>query len=328
MFKFLVIFIFSSSLLFSSGNKEEKFIGTTVYRFDDAFITEVRLAIEEESRGSIPVRILDGNNRQSTQNEQIESFIEDGADAIIINPVDRTASGAIIEKCRNSDVPVVFFNREPVRDDMLKWDKVYYVGARAEESGAMAAELFVDYWQSVPEADKNGDGVLQFIIIKGEPGHQDTELRTEYILRTLMQNGITLERLYEDTAMWNREEAKEKMNAYLSFSNGKAIEVVFANNDEMALGVIDALKEAGYFGDGEYIPVIGCDGIPAGIEAIKRGELLGTVFNDAEGQGDAAYRIARALAEGRTPDEEEIGYELDGHYVWVPYRKIELSDLI
>ena len=91
---------------------------------------------------------------------------------------------------------------------MAIWDKVYYVGARAESAGRFEAKIFINYWYSHPEADKNGDGILQFVIIKGEPGHQDTELRTEYLMRTLAESGIVLDRLDEDTALWERERAE------------------------------------------------------------------------------------------------------------------------
>ncbi len=303
----------------ASGSKEEDFIGVSIYRADDAFTEEERQWIEKDSIGLMPVRVKAAENRQSIQNEHISQFIEDGAKAIIVNPVDRTASGAIIEKCRKADVPLVFINREPLADDMAIWDKVYYVGARAESAGRFEAKIFINYWYSHPEADKNGDGILQFVIIKGEPGHQDTELRSEYLMRTLAESGIVLDRLDEDTALWERERAEDLMSAFLAV-HGDAIEAVFANNDQMALGAIDALKNAGYFSEGKYMPVIGCDAIPAGLEALQDGTLLGTVLNDAEGQGKAAYRIAFELASGRIPTEESIGYPLtDEKYVWIPY---------
>ena len=319
-----------SALMFFSCTSDDSSpeIGVTVYRSDDSFISEVRNEIARAGEDSVPVRILSADNKQQKQNEQIEDFIESGAAAIIVNSVDRTASGVIIEKCMKNDVPLVFFNREPVKDDMAKWDKVYYVGARAEDSGRMAGEILADYWLSHPEADKNGDGVLQFVIIKGETGHQDTELRTEYFTEALTERGIQLEKLHEDTAMWNRDLGRDVMNGFLSYS-GETIEAVFANNDDMALGAIEALKDAGYFMNGKYMPVIGIDATPAGRRALRDGTLLGTVFNDAENQGRAAYNIARELAEGRVPTSESIGYELtDLRYVWIPYTTMLKSDLI
>ncbi len=316
----LSLFILAIQLSSSaSGNKEELFIGVSIYRSDDAFTEEERQWIEKESLGQIPVKVRAAENKQSLQNDHIAQFIEEGAAAIIVNPVDRTASGAIIEKCRQADIPLVFINREPLADDMAIWDKVYYVGARAEAAGRFEARIFINYWFNHPEADKNGDGKLQFVIIKGEPGHQDTELRSEYLMKTLAEAGIVIDRLDEDTALWERERAEDLMSAFLA-SHGDSIEAVFANNDQMALGAIDALQNAGYFSNGRYMPVIGCDAIPDGLEALDDGTLLGTVLNDAEGQGKAAYRIAYELASGRIPDEAAIGYPLtDERYVWIPY---------
>ncbi len=311
----LLVFLFVSC----HSEKELK-IGVAVYDFQDSFITEVREAIMECSENDIPVTIVDAAGKQQTQNEQIERFINNGYSAIIVNSVDRTASGVIIEKCRQSNVPLVFFNREPVRDDMAKWDKVYYVGARAEDSGRMAGELMAEYWELYPHADRNGDGAMQFVVIKGETGHQDTELRTEYFIDTLLEKGLRLEKVHEDTGDWTRSGGYSVMTSML-LRSGDRIEAVFANNDDMALGALEALQEYGYFSTKGFMPVIGIDGTPVGQAALDNGMLLATVFNDAGNQAKAAYRIAAALAEGREPVSEAIGYDIvDGRYVWIPYR--------
>ena len=168
------------------------------------------------------------------------------------------------------------------------------------------------------------DDLLPFfhVILKGETGHQDSELRTEYFLQALAENGVRIERLGEESANWQRGEAREIMTEFLLSSDG--IEAVFSNNDMMALGAIDALKEAGWFDDGPYMPVIGCDGIEEAIQAMEDGYLLYTVKNDAENQARVAYRIASLLAEDEVPDEDSIGYEMDGRYVWIPYQEIVL----
>ena len=233
--------------LFSSCNKQEELkIGVAVYDFNDSFISEVRKAIVACSENDIPVTIVDAGGRQQKQNEQIEQLIKEGYSAIIINSVDRTASGVLIDKCMQNDVPLVFINREPVKDDMAKWDEVYYVGARAEDSGRMAGELMASYWLTHPEADKNNDGVMQYVVIKGETGHQDTELRTEYFIETLLEKNIMLEKLHEDTGDWSRSGGYDAMSSFILHS-GDRIEAVFANNDDMALGALEALQENGYF---------------------------------------------------------------------------------
>ncbi len=302
-------------------------IGCAIYKFDDTFMTGVRNAIAEAAKDKAKVDIVDSQNSQSTQNDRVDMFITKRMNALAINPVDRTAAGVIVEKAEKANIPVVFFNKEPLPEDMQKWDKVYYVGARAEESGTMSGQIIVDYWKSHPEADRNGDGVLQYIMIKGEPGHQDAELRTEFSIKAVTDAGIPVEKLAEDTGFWNRVQGQEKMAAFLA-AHGDKIEAVFANNDDMALGAIEALKAGGYFKDGRFMPVVGVDATAPAIQALEDGTLLGTVLNDAINQGQATFNLAFLLAQGETPTSENSGYEIsDGKYVWVPYRKVTLENV-
>lgn len=297
-------------------------IGVLIYRYDDTFMTEVRNSILAAADGHVIVEFADSRNSQSTQNHQMDKFVKEGVDAIAINPVDRTAAAAMIMKAKEANIPVVFFNREPVADAMRKWDKVYYVGAKAEQSGTMSGQLIVDYFKSHPEADKNKDDVLQYVMLKGEPGHQDAELRTKFAIKAVEDAGIKVEKLAEDTGMWERSKGKEKMSTFLG-SYGNRIEAVFANNDDMALGAIDAIQEKGFMVGDRMIPVVGVNATASAIQAVNDGTLLGTVLNDAVNQGKAIYAVAHMLASGQTPDKNNIGYEMaDGLYVWIPYKKM------
>jgi methyl-galactoside transport system substrate-binding protein len=216
-------------------------IGVAIYKFDDTFMSYVRNSIQSNATGKATIEMVDSQNAQPTQNDQVDAFLSKKAAAIAINPVDRTAAAAIIDKAKARKTPVVFFNREPLPEDMKKWDQVYYVGAKAEQSGTMQGQIAVDYWKKNPKADKNGDGVLQYIMLKGEPGHQDAELRTEFSIKAVTGAGIKVEKLAEDTAYWDRPKAVEKMKAFYA-KYGDKIEVVFCNNDDMALGAIEALR--------------------------------------------------------------------------------------
>ncbi|MGE5703149.1 MAG: galactose ABC transporter substrate-binding protein [Clostridia bacterium] len=302
-------------------------VGVAIYKFDDTFMTGVRNAISESAQGKAEVDIVDSQNSQPTQNDKVDLFITKKVNALAINPVDRTAAGVIIDKAKQASIPVVFFNREPMPEDMQKWDKVYYVGAKAEESGTISGQLLVDYWKAHPEADKNKDGVLQYVMLKGEPGHQDAELRTKFSVKAIEDAGIKVEKVAEDTAMWDRVKGQEKMAAFLG-SAGDKIEAVLANNDDMALGAIEALKAAGYFKDNKYMPVVGVDATAPALKELENGTLLGTVLNDAKNQGKATLNIAVALAAGQTPNKENTGYDItDGKYVWVPYKKITKDNM-
>ncbi len=321
------LLVFCGTFLFGSvafAKKEE--IGCAIYKFDDTFMTGVRNAIAKAAKeAGVKVDIVDSQNSQAAQNERVDMFITKRMNAMAINPVDRTAAGVIIEKAKKAGIPVVFFNREPLPEDMKKWDKVYYVGAKAEESGTMSGQIIVNYWKSHPEADRNKDGKLQYALIKGEPGHQDAELRSTYCVKALEDAGIPSEAVAEDTGLWDRVKGQEKMAAFLAAHDN--IEAVFANNDDMALGAIEALKAAGYFKDGKFMPVVGVDATAPAIQALKEGTLLGTVLNDAVNQGIATFNLASLLGKGETPTSKNAGYEIsDGQYVWVPYRIVTVEN--
>jgi methyl-galactoside transport system substrate-binding protein len=327
----LILVLVLSVLTLTSCNRSKADdginIGCAIYKFDDTFMTGVRNSISQASAGKANVEIVDSQNSQATQNDRVDLFITKEMDALAINPVDRTAAGVIIAKAMEADIPVVFFNREPLPEDMALWDQVYYVGARAEESGTMSGQIVVDYWQAHPEADRNGDGVMQYVMLKGEPGHQDAELRTEYSIMAVTDAGIEVELLAEDTGMWDRVKGQEKMQAFLA-AHGDAIEVVFANNDDMALGAIEACKAAGYFTDGNYMPIVGVDATAPAIQALEEGTLLGTVLNDAVNQGIATFNLSYLLAQGETPTSANSGYDIvDGQYIWVPYRMVTLDNV-
>lgn len=305
-----------------SSSTAKPTIGVAIYKFDDTFMTGVRNNISQTAAGKADVDIVDCQNSQPTQNDKVDLFITKKYKALAINPVDRTTAGVIVDKAQKASIPVVFFNREPLPEDMQKWDKVYYVGAKAEQSGTLQGQLIVDYWKSHPEADKNKDGVLQYVMLKGEPGHQDAELRTKFSIQACTDAGIKVEKLAEDTGMWNRVNGQEKMAAFLA-AHGDKIEAVFANNDDMALGAIEALKAAGYFKDNKYMPVVGVDATAPGVAALKDGTMLGTVLNDAKNQGKATFMLSYVLAQGKKPDKSNTGFDItDGKYVWVPYVKI------
>ncbi|NQX58605.1 galactose ABC transporter substrate-binding protein [Paenibacillus qinlingensis] len=297
-------------------------IGVLIYRFDDTFMTEVRNSILAAADSQVIVEFADSRNSQATQNHQMDKFVKEKVDALAINPVDRTAAAGMIAKAKAANIPVVFFNREPVADAMKKWDKVYYVGAKAEQSGTMSGQLIADYFKSHPDADKNKDDVLQYVMLKGEPGHQDAELRTKFAIKAVEDAGIKVEKLAEDTGMWELSKGKAKMSTFLG-EYGNRIEAVFANNDDMALGAIDAIRENGFMADDRIIPVVGVNATASAIKALKDGTLLGTVLNDAVNQGKAIYAVAHILASGQTPEKNNIGYEMaDGLYVWIPYKKM------
>ena len=303
-------------------------VGVSIRKYDDTFLTEMRnhIAVKAEEIG-VKVDVTDSKADQTTQNNNIDLYLTKGYEALAVNMQERSAADVVINKANMDNVPVVFFNTEPFAEALALSDKVYYVGAKAEESGTMQGVALADYWTAHPEADLNGDGVIQYVMIKGEPGHQDAELRTEYSIKYLTDNGFKVECLAEDTAMWDRVKGQDKMATFLAAHPDK-IEAVFANNDDMALGAIEALKAQGFFGEGgKYIPVMGVDATAVGKDAIKAGEMLATSLNDAKNQAYATIELAALLAKGETPTAENFGYKVDGKYVWIPYVAVNASNV-
>ncbi len=301
--------------------------GVCIYDGTDTFMASLRLHLETYAHGKARLTVYDSRNDQNLQNDQVEGMLEAGADVLIINPVDRLAAGYLIEKARKRQTPVLFVNKEPLLEDLLLYEHAFYVGADGAQSGRLSGEILAEYFLAHPEADKNGDGTVQYVLIKGEPGHQDAELRTQNALKPLQEAGFRVEKLQEDTGMWRRQLGQEKMAGFL-LAWGDQIECVIANNDEMALGAINALKAAGYFSGGRFMPVVGVDAISQAIEALRQGSLLGTVFNDGEQQAMAAVDLAILLAKGEEITADTYAYPISGErFVWIPYQRITREEL-
>ena len=302
-------------------------VGVALYTQDDTFISTIvqdleRMVQEAESEKDLKINLFtaDGRSNQTTQLEQVDRFLAKGCDVLCVNVVDRTAAAVIVDKAKEAGVPVIFFNRQPVAEDIQRWERIYYVGASAQEGGTIQGQIVLDAWTEDQEKlDRNGDGVLQYVMLEGEPGHQDTLLRTEYSVKALTDAGVEVEKLASDTANWNRGQAAAKTAQWLTEFAGQ-IEVVFANNDDMALGAIDAFHEAGL----ELPMVVGVDATAPALEAVKTGELSGTVLNDAQGIARAMLDLVLELTAGRDPaDTMDI---VEDHYIWLPYQRVTLEN--
>lgn len=304
-------------------------IGVTLYDQYDTFLSEMMAEFteyaaekEESSKVAINVEILDASKSQLTQNEQVKSLIEKGCNVVCVNLVDRTEPTTITDLAEKNDVPVIFFNRELVAEDLERWSELYYVGADASQSGVLEGELAADAFKNDSTMDKNGDGICQYVVLEGEAGHQDAIVRTEYSVNTMVEQGVETEKLGYAMANWNRAQAQTKTAAMLTQFEGK-IELIIANNDDMALGAIDALKASG-MPEEEWPGVVGIDGTSSGLEAVGDGEMLGTVYNDKEGQAQEMLNLAFAIA---TNGEKENIPLIDGKYVRTPYHKVTLDNI-
>lgn len=301
-------------------------IGVTIYKYDDNFMSFVRRAVEKNAEGKAELLMNDSQNNQSTQNEQVDMMISKGVKALAINLVDPQAAPTIVSKAKAANLPVIFFNKEPDASVLASYDKAWYVGTTSSESGIMQGKVIVDAWKADASLDKNGDGKMQYVLLKGEPGHPDAEARTKFAVDTVKEAGIEVEELELQTGMWDTVKGKELMDAWIS-KHGDKIEMVICNNDAMALGAIQSLKANGYFTGDKKMPVVGVDAIPDALEQIKSGLMLGTVLNDAANQGAATAELAINAANGKDPLDGTKWTLDDKKAVRVPYVQITMENL-
>ena len=304
-------------------------IGVTLYDQYDTFLSEMMAEFtkytadkEEESGVAINMEIMDASQSQLTQNEQVKSLIDKGCDVICVNLVDRTEPTTITDLAENNNVPIIFFNRELVAEDLERWTELYYVGADASESGTLEGELAADAFKTDSSMDKNGDGICQYVVLEGEAGHQDSIVRTEYSVNTMAEKGVETEKLGYAIANWNRAQAQTKTAAMLTQFDNK-IELIIANNDDMALGAIDALK-ASQIPKEEWPGVVGIDGTDVGLNAVKNEEMLGTVYNDKEDQAMELAKLSVEIVCGKDTNRKHLK---EGRYYVSEYCRVDSSNV-
>ena len=291
-------------------------VGVCVYSSRDTFIYGLVSEIRRGAQGKAKLDIRYAEGSQNTQNDQVLALLDDGVDVLVVNAVDRVSAVYLVRLCRQRGVPVVFINREPLKDDLQSYASAYYVGVDPRQQGRLQGGLAAQYFAAHPEADRNGDGIIQLVLLRGEPGHQDAELRSLYSLSALREEGWAVQKLQEETASWDRGLGQERMAQMLNALGGR-IELVLSNNDDMALGAIDALKAAGYFGAGPSIPVIGVDATAPALEYIEQGSLYATVQNDAVRQAQAVVDLLALLAAGQSPAADNYPHAMQDRVVYV-----------
>lgn len=306
-----------------SERTDKVYVGVTCYNRSDTFLEELVTAFREKVGGlkgsglDSAMAIRDAAGSQRVQNDQVQELIDAGCNVLCVNLVDRADPSEIIDLARENDVPIIFFNREPVAEDLQQWEKLYYVGADARQSGVIQGEIAADVIRSDSQVDRNRDGRIQYVVMEGEPGHQDAIIRTENAVETLKNQGIKLEKLSYGIANWNRAQAQNRMQQLIGQYQNE-IELVLANNDDMALGAIDAYKKLNRTEAG--MPVfIGIDGTDVGLQAVADGELAGTVYNDKDSQAEIMAELAKALVTGEGMDKIPFDKE---KYVYVSYSKV------
>lgn len=269
-------------------------IGVAIYQFDDNFMTLYRTELEKYLTGlGHEVLVTNGKNDQTEQNNQIDTFIAQGYDVLIINLVQATAAATVIEKVKAAGIPTIFINREPTAEDMQLWDKIAYVGADARQSGTFQGQLIVD---TENKGDFNGNGVVDYVMIQGDMENIDAQYRTEFSIKALEDAGLKVNKLFEQRGEWKQELGQElAANALAQFGN--EIDVIFCNNDGMALGALQSIERAGRVVNKD-IYLVGVDALPEVVQLVMEGKFTGTVLNDHIGQSHKAADVAIAAAAG------------------------------
>lgn len=293
------------------------------YTYGDTYISSVRSALDAAfDAAGVAYQDYDSNNSQTTQTEQIDTAIAQGAKVLVVNQVDTGSDDTtknIIEKATAADIPVIFFNRSVSEDVVSAYDKAVFVGTDYEMAGHMQGEMIGNYvLENYDTLDLNGDGVISYVMFKGQEGNAEADARTQYgvedadkILTGAGKEALSFydsansnKYLVDQGGAWSAAAATDYLQTALSQyseANNNMIELVIANNDEMAIGSVTALQNAGYNledGSATVIPVFGVDATDAAKEAISKGTMIGTIKQDAEGMANTIAQIAQNFQGG------------------------------
>lgn len=321
----VIISIFTLSASSCGKNKDGE-ISVFYYTYSDTYISSVRSALDSMLKNAnLPYHNYDANSNQTTQTEQIDTAIAKGSRMLIVNVVDTGSDDAaktIVNKAKAANIPVIFFNRSVSREVVSSYEKCVFVGTDYEMAGHMQGELIGNYLvKNYSSVDLNGDGKISYVMFKGQQGNSEAEARTKFgaedanaVLEKSGKPPLSFydsqnknKYLVDQGGNWSSQAANDYMKTILSAyseAGGNMVELVIANNDEMALGAIAALEEAGYNKpSGKTIPVFGVDATSAAISKINSGAMTGTIKQDAEGMARAINMICGNYLADKNPFE-------------------------
>ena len=284
----------------------DKKVGISIYQFNDNFMTLyreelVRYLTEDLGFAAENVVVQDGKGDQAEQTNQIQNFITQQYDVLILNLVQASSAPDVTDMCHAAGIPVVYINREPDVAEEERWAAegiaATYVGCDARQSGTYQGEEILE---TATKGDINGDGVVSYIMIQGDPENVDAQYRTEYSVKALTDAGMEVNELLIQRGDWDQAKAQQiAQDALTQF--GDQIEVVFCNNDAMALGALQAIEAAGRTVN-EDIYLVGVDALTEAVQNVIDGKQTGTVFNDHFSQAQSAGDIAVQMLAGEAVD--------------------------
>lgn len=277
--------------LSTSAISKDILIGVTMAKFDDNFLTVLRNGMEDYvgDLGGVQLQVEDGQNDMALQIDQINNFISSGVDAIISNPVDTDATVAMTQAAEAAGIPLVYVNREPINVDSLPSSQAF-VGSDEVDSGTQETKAVCQLLKDMGKGDS-----AEVVILVGGLSHMAARVRTQDVHDVVATPECSFMKVVEEqTANWSRDEANDLMTNWIS--GGIEFDAVIANNDEMAIGAIQALKSAGI--SMEEMIVAGIDATQDALSAMAAGDLDVTVFQNAAAQGAGAVDAALTIAKG------------------------------
>jgi inositol transport system substrate-binding protein len=286
----------ATAFLLMSGSALAENIGVSMALFDDNFLTVLRNGMSDYAAtlDDVTLQIEDAQNDVGRQLDQINNFIASGVDAIIVNPVDTSATQAMSDAAAAAGVPLVYVNREPINVDSLP-DNQAFVASNEQESGTLETQEICRLFKEMGKTEAN------VYVIQGELSNQAAVMRTQDIHDVIATPECSFIKIIDQqTSNWRRDEAQNLMTNWLS--SGTAFDGVIANNDESAIGAIQAMKAAGI--DMASVVVGGVDATQDALAAMQAGDLDVTVFQDAAGQGKGAVDAALKLARGEDVEQK------------------------
>lgn len=331
-FVLIICAVFGSVL--SACAKDKPLVGVIWYNFADTFIQNSRQSLLNVTKAGDLFDIIDADSQGDigTQTNNLNNMYSNGVNYLVLNNINTGAISEISQQAKNEDVTLIFANTDsPSDEDFEQNENLYLVSSRAPQSGTIMGEAAAKYWKENPDADRNGNGKMDYLMLLGLTWHYDTQVRAEYSIKAVEDAGITTNRIGgEIIAEYNRGLAQEKVAALLANFRDD-IDVIFACNDDMALGAIEALKASGFFQDEKsYLPVCGVDATVVGCDSIEEGTLLVTSLNNPVKLGKAIYKIITLLEEGKEVTTENLGLEgasVEEHRVWLDYTPITKENL-
>lgn len=288
------------------GDLADKKIGISIYKFDDNFMTLYRTELQRYLTEDLGIKkenvvIQDGKGDQAEQTNQIQNFITQKFDVLILNLVQASSAPEITDLCNAAGIPVVYINREPDPQEEQRWkdEKINatYVGCDARQSGTYQGEEILE---TSNKGDINGDGVINYIMIQGDPENVDAQYRTEFSVKALTDAGMQVKELLKQRGDWDQAKAQQIAQDALT-QYGDQIEVIFCNNDAMALGALQAIEAAGRTVNKD-IYLVGVDALTEAVQNVLDDKQTGTVFNDHLSQARTASDLAIKYLQGEAVD--------------------------